>query len=112
VFATADILAIGIMEGLVDSGYDVPGQVSVLGFDNLDLSEYVTPKLTTIAQDIPRKAEIAVRLLLDAIEGKDHPADPITLDVELIERGSTASPPFLASPRLEQEDAGRQRDVE
>jgi LacI family transcriptional regulator len=112
VFATADILAIGIMEGLADSGYGVPGRVSVLGFDNLDLSEYVTPKLTTIAQDIPRKAEIAVRLLLDAIEGKDHPTDPITLDVELIERGSTASPAFLAGSRLEQEDAGRQRDVE
>ena len=92
VFATADILAIGIMEGLAESAFSVPADVSVLGFDNLDLSEYVTPKLTTIAQDIPQKAGIAVRLLLDAIERSEHPTEPITLDVRLIPRASTAPP--------------------
>ena len=91
VFATADILAIGIMEGLGESGFSVPGDVSVLGFDDLDLSAYVTPKLTTIAQDIPRKAAIAVQLLLGTVEGKEHPADPITLEVRLIERASTGA---------------------
>lgn len=90
VFATADILAIGIMEGLAGSGYDVPSDVSVVGFDNLDLSEYVTPKLTTVAQDIPQKAALAVRRLLATIEQHQHPADPITLDVHLVERASTA----------------------
>ena len=92
VFATADILAIGIMEGLTESAFSVPTDVSVLGFDNLDLSEYVTPKLTTIAQDIPQKAGIAVRLLLDAVERSKHPTEPITLDVRLIPRASTAPP--------------------
>jgi len=92
VFATADILAIGIMEGLAESGFSVPADVSVLGFDDLDLSRYVTPKLTTIAQDIPQKAAIAVRRLLDAIEGGGHLTEPITLDVRLIERASTAPP--------------------
>lgn len=92
VFATADILAIGIMEGLSDSGYEVPSDVSVLGFDNLDLSEYVTPKLTTIAQDIPQKAAIAVRRLLAAIEQREHPTEAVTLDVHLIERASTSRP--------------------
>jgi LacI family transcriptional regulator len=92
VFATADILAIGIMEGLAEAGCSVPGDVSVLGFDDLDLSRYVTPKLTTIAQDIPQKAAIAVRLLLAAVERAEHPADPITLDVRLITRESTAAP--------------------
>jgi LacI family transcriptional regulator len=79
------------MEGLAESGFSVPGDVSVLGFDDLDLSAYVTPKLTTIAQDIPRKAAIAVQLLLGAIEGREHPVDPITLEVRLIERGSTGA---------------------
>lgn len=92
VFATADILAIGIMEGLREAGRSVPGDVSVLGFDDLDLSRYVTPKLTTIAQDIPQKAAIAVRLLLATVERAEHPADPITLDVRLITRESTAAP--------------------
>ncbi|WBQ04448.1 substrate-binding domain-containing protein [Kribbella sp. CA-293567] len=90
-FVTADILAIGIMEGLSETGYSVPGDVSVLGFDDLDLSAYVTPKLTMIAQDIPRKAAIAVQLLLGTVEGKEHPVDPITLEVRLIERASTAA---------------------
>jgi LacI family transcriptional regulator len=104
VFATADILAIGIMEGLAESGFSVPSDVSVLGFDDLDLSRYVTPKLTTIAQDIPQKAGIAVRQLLAAIEGREHLTDPITLDVRLIERDSTGSPPVLVRPGLEQQD--------
>ena len=89
VFATADILAIGIMEGLADTGHAVPDRLSVIGFDNLDLSEYVTPKLTTVAQDIPQKAALAVERLLAAIEKQEHPDSPITLDVQLIERAST-----------------------
>jgi LacI family transcriptional regulator len=103
VFATADILAIGIMEGLAESGFSVPGDVSVLGFDDLDLSRYVTPKLTTIAQDIPQKAGIAVRQLLAAIESSQHLTDPITLDVRLIERASTA--PLRQSVRPSEEQS-------
>ncbi|MGB3441172.1 MAG: LacI family DNA-binding transcriptional regulator [Actinophytocola sp.] len=90
VFATADILAIGIMAGLVDTGVPVPGAVSVIGFDDLDISAIVTPKLTTVAQDIPTKAAMAVDLLLTAVEKRDRPAEPVTLDVHLVERESTA----------------------
>jgi LacI family transcriptional regulator len=90
VFATADILAIGIMAGLAETGLAVPGDVSVIGFDDLDLSAIVTPKLTTVAQDIPTKAAMAVDLLLTTIEKRDRPAEPVTLDVHLVERESTA----------------------
>jgi LacI family transcriptional regulator len=89
VFATADILAIGIMAGLE---VPVPARVSVVGFDNLDLSAYVTPKLTTVAQDLTAKAANAVSLLLDAIRDGSRPRDPVTLDVHLIERESTGPP--------------------
>jgi LacI family transcriptional regulator len=84
VFATADILAIGIMANL-----DVPARISVVGFDNLDLSAYVTPKLTTVAQDLTAKAANAVTLLLTAIRDGARPETPVTLDVHLIEREST-----------------------
>jgi LacI family transcriptional regulator len=90
VFATADILAIGIMEGLATQGVRVPEDVSVVGFDDLDLCAYVTPKLTTVAQDIPGKAATAVRMLLTAIESGRRPKGPVTLDVHLVERRSTA----------------------
>ncbi|MCC8250501.1 LacI family DNA-binding transcriptional regulator [Saccharothrix luteola] len=69
VFATADILAIGIIEGLHAIGVPVPERVSVVGFDDLDISAYITPMLTTVAQDIVGKATHAVDRLLDLAEG-------------------------------------------
>jgi LacI family transcriptional regulator len=92
VFATADILAIGIIEGLIAAGVLVPADVSVIGFDDLDISACITPRLTTIAQDIPGKAANAVDRLLALIDGGDRPADPLVLDVRLVERDSTAPP--------------------
>jgi LacI family transcriptional regulator len=92
VFATADILAIGIMEGLAASGFSVPGDVSVVGFDDLEFSQYVTPKLTTVTQDIGRKGATAVAMLIAAIEGETGPREAITLDVALTVRESTAPP--------------------
>jgi LacI family transcriptional regulator len=90
VFATADILAIGLMEGLRLAGVSVPGQVSVVGFDNVDLGRYVTPKLSTIAQDVGAKASAAVRMLLAEIEGEVPAGQPVVLGVELIGRESVA----------------------
>jgi len=92
VFATADILAIGIMEGVADSGATVPDDLSVIGFDNLDLCAYVTPKLTTVAQDIGEKAATAVRMLIGSIETGKQPRKAVTIGVDLVERASTARP--------------------
>ncbi|MET9230028.1 LacI family DNA-binding transcriptional regulator [Lentzea sp. NPDC003310] len=92
VFATADILAIGIIEGMLEAGVDVPGRVSVVGFDDLDISAYITPKLTTIAQDIVGKATHAVDRLLTLVEGGERPTEPLVLDVRLVTRNSTAPP--------------------
>jgi LacI family transcriptional regulator len=90
VFATADILAVGIVHGLTEAGARVPDDVSVVGFDNLDLCNYVTPKLTTISQDIARKASTAVSILMDSIEKGERPKRPVTIDVSLVERESAA----------------------
>lgn len=91
-FATADILGVGIIEGLAQSGATVPGDVSVIGFDNLDIGAYVTPKLTTIAQDIGGKAVVAASMLVAAIEQGGHPAEPVVIDVRVVERQSVAAP--------------------
>jgi len=90
VFATADILAIGVMRGLAESGVRVPDDISVVGFDNLDLCDYVVPRLTTVSQDITAKATTAVRMLIDSIENTARPAEPVTITVSLVERESTA----------------------
>lgn len=96
VFATADHLAVGLMAGIAEAGGSVPGDVSVIGFDGLDLSAYTTPGLTTVAQDMPAKVAEASRIMLEQIEagrGLDAPArEPVSLGVHLVERGSVGPP--------------------
>ncbi|MEU6250551.1 LacI family DNA-binding transcriptional regulator [Glycomyces sp. NPDC047010] len=92
VFATADVLAIGLMEGLAAAGRTVPGDVSVVGYDDIDIARYVAPKLTTVAQDLQAKSAAAVRLLLDRLAGGAPPDAAVTLDVRLMLRGTTAPP--------------------
>lgn len=88
VFTTADIMAIGIIEGTKLNGKIVPNDLSVIGFDNLLPSIYVTPKLTTISQDIEAKATAAVNLLIEYIEKGSVESNKITFDVEIVERQS------------------------
>lgn len=92
VFTTADILAIGLIDGLKGAGTAVPEEISVVGFDDIDVSAYITPKLTTIAQDIGGKAAVAVDRLLAKVTGQAVPDTPHVLPVRLVERASTAGP--------------------
>jgi DNA-binding LacI/PurR family transcriptional regulator len=73
-----------------DLGLDVPGDVSVVGFDDIDLASHVEPPLTTVHQPIRQKGEEAVRLLL-AVVGKTGGAvaDHRRLETRLIVRGSS-----------------------
>ncbi|OYP60423.1 hypothetical protein CG709_00130 [Lachnotalea glycerini] len=83
VFAAADLFALGLIEGARINGCVVPNDLSVIGFDNLDLCSLVTPKLTTVSQNVKKKAESAVNLLLNAIKELPIPSQSITLDVQL-----------------------------
>lgn len=92
VVTTADISAIGVMEGARLSGYRIPIDLSVIGYDNLKLCQYTVPKLTSISQNIPEKARTAVRLLLDAIKtGSLKESGHVKMDVEIVERQSVVS---------------------
>lgn len=83
VFATSDHLALGIMKGCSLNGFIVPNDLSVIGFDDLDLCTIATPELTTIAQDLHEKARSAVQLLINAITGTQQVSSPVICDVEL-----------------------------
>jgi LacI family transcriptional regulator len=88
IFATADKLAVDLMDALKDCGISVPGDISLVGFDDMAISAHTVPGLSTIRQDISRKARLAVDLLFNQIETK-APAPPHTvLDVSLVERES------------------------
>ena len=88
IVAAADILAIGIMKGLYEAGCRVPDDYSIIGFDDLEISRYLTPGLTTVKQQISLKGQKAVELLLKHIADQTLPKQEEILPLELIERGS------------------------
>lgn len=88
IVAAADILAIGIMKGLYEAGKSVPTDYSVVGFDDLEISQYMTPGLTTVRQQISLKGQKAVELLLKHIEDPALPKQEEILPLQLIARGS------------------------
>lgn len=90
VIATADICAVGIMEGARLGGVRVPADLSVIGYDNLAIATYTTPKLTTISQNVIKKAETAMRLLVEKLQTGTVKTPHIEMDVELIERQSVS----------------------
>jgi LacI family transcriptional regulator len=91
VFATADILAAGIMAGIEQSGKSVPEDISVIGFDDINLCRLTSPTLTTIHQDAPFKGKLAVNFLIDLLEKNPIKEREIILPIRLIERNSVKS---------------------
>lgn len=91
VVCAADILAIGAMKGLFEAGVHVPEDISIIGFDDLEISQYLTPGLTTIHQQISLKGQKAVELLLKHIENPKLTKQEEILPLQLVERGSVKS---------------------
>lgn len=90
VLAMSDAMAIGAMRALRDRGFEVPGDVSVVGFDDIDLAMNVDPPLTTVHQPTRQKGEVAVRLLLNVIEGREPGGvEHRRLETRLVIRAST-----------------------
>ena len=87
IFAMSDVMAIGAIRALRDSGKCVPEDVSVVGFDGLALGEYTVPRLTSIYQPIEELAERSIRLLLENIESKQGSRHEI-VPVELVRKES------------------------
>ncbi|MDR2599251.1 MAG: LacI family transcriptional regulator [Oscillospiraceae bacterium] len=88
IFATADILAAGIMSGLRDVGVRVPDDKSIVGFDDNYLCQVTNPRLTTIHQDADNKGVLAAEMMLAQLEGKNIKNKSAILPVRLIERDS------------------------
>lgn len=88
IVAMADTLAIGIMKGLYNRGVKVPEDISVMGFDDLEISGYLIPGLTTIKQDISLKGEHAVELLVKNMNDPDMDKQEEVLPTGLTVRDS------------------------
>lgn len=88
VVAAADILAIGAAKAFYERGVRVPDGISLMGFDDLEISQYLTPGLTTVRQQISLKGEKAVELLIRSINEPELTKQELILPVSLVERES------------------------
>jgi DNA-binding LacI/PurR family transcriptional regulator len=89
IFCFNDMTAIGVINALREKSYEVPRDISVVGFDDLEISAYYQPALTTVRQPIYRIGKSAVNMLLRLIGG-DNDVVPEIIDPELVIRRSTA----------------------
>ena len=88
IFASADILAAGIMTGLRERGVCVPRDKSIVGFDDNYLSQLTNPTLTTVHQDAERKGMLAADMILAQLRGETIEESSVILPVSLVERES------------------------
>ena len=90
VFVCNDLMAIGALRAAHESGVHVPDELSIVGFDDIELSAYTSPPLTTVAQPKERIGALAVDMLLERVSGKRRDARKVVLQPELCVRASTA----------------------
>jgi len=93
IFATNDIVAIGAWRKLVESGFRIPRDISIMGFDDIEISRFLVPPLTTVAQPYREIGAEAVELLISLVQSRDakKPAEKnVILNPTLRIRGSTA----------------------
>lgn len=88
IFATADMLAAGIMSGLQQAGRMVPRDISVVGFDDINWSRMTMPMLTTVHQDAERKGRMAAECMIRLLEGEEIGSHNYIMPVQLVERYS------------------------
>ena len=90
-FCDDDVLAAGLYVAARERGLRVPGDLSVVGFDDLDIARVLDPPLTTVAADPAALGAAAFERLLARLAGDDGPAETL-VPVHLVVRGSTAPP--------------------
>ena len=92
IFSMNDVMAGGIIDAANELGINVPGALSVAGFDNRECSNAYSPKLTTMALPLNEIGKISAQLLIDLVKGdRDHKEHVIKLQCKLIERKSVNS---------------------
>jgi LacI family transcriptional regulator len=89
IFALNDLMALGALRAAAEAGYSIPGELAVVGYDDLEIARFSNPPLTTIAQPKKEIGTLAVNLLVDRMSQRSRPTSRLVLPPELIVRGST-----------------------
>lgn len=112
IVCASDMMALGAIRAARQQGLSVPGDVSVVGFDDSPLIAFTDPPLTTIRQPVAAMGQAAVRALLEEIGGTPAPHSEFVFLPELVVRGSTAAVPSgQTPPQLVQQSAGRHTSI-
>jgi DNA-binding LacI/PurR family transcriptional regulator len=98
VFASNDQMSIGLLRALAEAGRAVPGDVSVVGFDDLPEAGYLTPPLTTVRQDFDELGRRCLGEVLARLAG--GPAGRLPVEPALVVRASTGAPPGHLPPAM------------
>ena len=97
IFAASDSMAIGTIQAIRKLDLKVPSDISVVGFNDIDLAQVVTPQLTTVRVHRQKMGEYAVSQLIQSIKNKDMFSIPLKIELptELVLRESVAMRPVL-----------------
>jgi LacI family transcriptional regulator len=90
VFAVADIMAIGIIKAFFENNKNIPGDMSIIGFDDIQFAKYTTPGLTTMRQNIIMKGKASAEMIINDLKIRKRTQDSVVLRPELVVRESTA----------------------
>ncbi|WP_448375037.1 LacI family DNA-binding transcriptional regulator [Fervidobacterium sp.] len=85
-----DEMAIGAMQAIKEKGLSIPTDISIAGFDDIELSSYVTPALTTVRRPMYQLGSLAAHMLLSLVQSKEDYVSNVVLDVNIVIRESTA----------------------
>lgn len=91
IFTCNDLMAFGVIQELSRRGVDVPGQISVMGFDGIEVGQMIHPPLTTIKQPDYEMGKMACKMLIDRMNGEESHQFDVILQPKLIERSSVAA---------------------
>jgi len=93
VFVANDQMALGVLRAFAEAGLQVPGQVSVVGFDDVPEAAYFSPPLTTVRQDFDQVGLLALKLVLEQMADTSGQERHVVVEPRLVVRESAAPPP-------------------
>ena len=108
VFVANDQMAIGVLRAFAEAGIDVPGDVSVVGFDDIPEAAYFAPPLTTLRQDFGEVGRRSLALLVAQLEGAPLSDERVVIPPDLVLRDSTG--PLVAGARKNRRMASEVRN--
>jgi DNA-binding LacI/PurR family transcriptional regulator len=90
IFVASDLMALGAMKAFKESDFNLPKDMSIIGFDNISTGNYIEPRLTTVGQNAIGMGKWSVRLILNKLK-KEEPQKRYLLKPKLIIRDSCSS---------------------